>query len=312
MGKRKIEPATVTRILKLPVYEWMGVKLKLRSNLNNLFVMFFSKPYSSIRRSWKVVKLLGLREGLRAISANLGLMGSKNFSVAFRGVKLTLRPRTSDLSIFTNVFSGEFDIVDSLLARDTRLSSGEFLSDGAIVVDAGAHIGTSSVALAKKFPDATVLALEPDVENFRLLEKNSIDCPNIIPLHAALVGSSHQHEFVTLFSRNNGYQGFTVVPNPIDRPGGPIRGELIRALSLAQLERVVDGTVRKIGFLKMDIEGGELQVILDDKEKLLDIPIILIELHQRIVGGELDHAFSELKGSRATVLKDTYDKFLLA
>ena len=55
-----------------------------------------------------------------------------------------------------------------------------------VIVDAGAYVGYSSIALSLMFPKARVLAVEPHAANYAALCRNVAAFPNIEPIHAAL------------------------------------------------------------------------------------------------------------------------------
>ena len=69
---------------------------------------------------------------------------------------LFLRAGTSDLWVFDQIF----------LYRELEADFGQNVSR---IIDAGANIGLASVYLANRFPNAEILSLEVDDENFRLL-----------------------------------------------------------------------------------------------------------------------------------------------
>ena len=48
------------------------------------------------------------------------------------------------------------------------------------IVDAGANIGLASVIFANRWPDATIIAIEPEAGNFDLLKKNVAPYGNIL------------------------------------------------------------------------------------------------------------------------------------
>ena len=55
-----------------------------------------------------------------------------------------------------------------------------------VVVDAGANIGLSTVFFANKFPQAKIVAIEPEPSNFAMLRDNVAPYPNVTPVQAAL------------------------------------------------------------------------------------------------------------------------------
>lgn len=60
----------------------------------------------------------------------------------------------------------------------------------------GAGVGLSTVLLAHLFPNATVLALEPDPQSFEILKHNTAQYPRVIPVNCGLWGTSTQLKLV--------------------------------------------------------------------------------------------------------------------
>src|SRR5690606_16666685 len=54
------------------------------------------------------------------------------------------------------------------------------------IIDAGANIGLTSVYFASKYPNATIVSLEPEAENFKLLKNNTQYYANVYPMFAGL------------------------------------------------------------------------------------------------------------------------------
>src|SRR5579883_1485462 len=75
------------------------------------------------------------------------------------GSRCWFRHRSSDLACLQKVlFKQEYRLPFDLAPR--------------VIVDAGANIGAASLYFATRFPEATILALEPEQSNFQLLRKN--------------------------------------------------------------------------------------------------------------------------------------------
>lgn len=115
------------------------------------------------------------------------------------GREITIRKGTPDLEVALSSFGNEFDPVQQYLP-------GRF--DG-VIVDAGGYIGTAAIRFSEMFPLAKIVTLEPEEQNFRLLERNTRDYPSIYPLNCALVGV--ERDWVTIFDSNCGEWGFTTV-----------------------------------------------------------------------------------------------------
>ena len=84
-----------------------------------------------------------------------------------------LRARTTDVALCREIF------LDGLYEA-------EFCEAPRVIVDAGANIGLSSVFYANEFPEARIIAIEPEASNYEMLLKNIAPYPGITPVHAAL------------------------------------------------------------------------------------------------------------------------------
>jgi len=141
----------------------------------------------------------------------------------------------------------------------------------ATIVDAGAHIGLASVHFARLFPEARVIALEPDAANFELLCRNVAPFSNVTPLRAAL-----WHRTGKVSIQNPDAASFAFAVKDTD-------GDGISAFSVPDLMRQI-GTSR-IDVFKMDIEGAEKPIFEHHDGWLGSVGVLLIELHDRMVPG---------------------------
>lgn len=125
---------------------------------------------------WEFLSWYRSRFGLiPAVRAYVDLLCNKGIGRApnrLTGKHVFLRPGTADQEIYHGVFiSREYDID---------------LGAPLFIVDAGAHIGLSSVFFASKYPNATVIAIEPEPSNFEILLTNVSNYTNIQPVQAGL------------------------------------------------------------------------------------------------------------------------------
>jgi len=77
----------------------------------------------------------------------------KPVSVRLARNPVWLRPWTSDYAAYQQVF------------REQEYAGVEGISHPRIVIDCGANIGLASIYFLNRFPECTVLAVEPDPEN---------------------------------------------------------------------------------------------------------------------------------------------------
>lgn len=211
------------------------------------------------------------------IFRNAGLRGCLKYYLAekdgivhipFGDRKIFLRKGTTDLRVAAGSLSGEFKVLESCLPREYS----------GIIVDAGGYIGTSAIAMRDIFPRAGIIVIEPSPDNIAILRKNTASLDNVKVVHGALVG--RKRKSVLLKDRHTGKYGYTVVGSPRDsRDAGSLHE--VPAYTIDQLG--VD--VSRIGILKLDIEGGEYELLENSADLLCRIEVVYAELHDRIVEG---------------------------
>lgn len=125
------------------------------------------------------------------------------------------------------------------------------------VLDVGAHIGSFSAYAARRWPDAEIIALEADRENWQVLEFNAGLIAGITPYYARLGYSVG--EYVVARSRENS-GGHIVVE--AGQPIGnayvvePFRGDVFTIERVMQLHGW-----DAIDLLKLDCEGCEIEAL---------------------------------------------------
>jgi FkbM family methyltransferase len=174
------------------------------------------------------------------------------------GGPIWLRKGTSDIDVFYSVVSfSEFGFPFKM-------------SDKPIIVDAGANTGISARFFASRYPTATVYAIEPDKENFAMLERNTKPCKNIVPVHAALAGKDGVFACANPSSESWARQYRVNVKDS--------GSDSVEAVSLSTLLK--KHAISTVNLLKIDIEGAEKEVFAADCAGWIDaVSTICIELH---------------------------------
>lgn len=185
---------------------------------------------------------------------------------------VTVRGGTADASTLEKVFVwNEYEL--------------EYPPDVQTIVDAGANIGLSAVFFASRFPNATVLAIEPERQNFALLQRNTAPYPNIVPLHAALWSE-------------DGTLGLSDPAESVDSyrfsPG--IARQAVQAFGVLSIFRRLG--VEILDVLKIDIEGGEVAVFHAAAEWVHRVRMFVVELHGPEARGEFYVATERLRAVR--------------
>lgn len=152
----------------------------------------------------------------------------------------------------------------------------------AVIVDAGANIGTSAIYFATRYPDAKIISIEPEKENYQILLKNIKNFVNIIPINAALCSDSKNR---LILDRQTGPCGYTVSETTNETVS---TFQTVKCVTIIELMKKFN--FNYIDILKMDIEGGEKEVLDSSPDWINKVKIITIELHDRIVMG-CDRAF---------------------
>lgn len=238
-------------------------------------------------KAWKSYMILGLRLFIRVNFFPRATVSR----VPIAGHNIWVRSRTPDLQVALSSLNGEYAILQYALPR----------SFSGCIVDAGAYIGTAAIALKQLFPRATIVCIEPSKENLRILKANCDGLNNIKILERALVARNVKD--VKLIDRGTGEWGYTVVEKPLDNPNATKKYN-IKLINIAEIRQKFG----EIAMLKLDIEGSEREIFLNDGEELRKIPIIFAELHDRIADGCTNALFA-LPGERV-VVKAEGEKYL--
>jgi len=168
---------------------------------------------------------------------------------------------SSDLSTFTKIFlNREYDVP---LAKEPK-----------VIIDAGANVGYASAFFAVEFPQAKIIAIEPETANFNLLKQNTAAFPNVTPVNAAIWPRSGR---INLLDPGMGSWGFEA-GEASGRPDARSLGT-VRAVTVDEL--MAEFNLPYIDVLKVDIEGGEKTLFAESPEWLKRVGVVMIELHDR-------------------------------
>jgi len=197
------------------------------------------------------------------------------FLVEIDNIKLYIRPNSTDISVAkTALFDKQYHAINC--------------KDPKVIIDLGAHIGTTVLYFANKFPNAKIYAIEPEQNNFEILQKNISKYENVIPIKAA-IWSKNENRY--LKERNKGNLGYTVA----ETYNNTITTEQeIKCITLDWL--MENYNLDHIDILKIDIEGAEKNLLENSKQWIERVKIISIELHDHITYGCKDSFYNATKG----------------
>lgn len=171
------------------------------------------------------------------------------------------RPNTSDWSVFGQIF------------LDREYACLADLKDVGLVLDCGANVGFSSAYFLTKFPKCRVIAVEPDPDNFAILERNLQPYGDRAKAIRAGVWSHPCRLTLSEEKYRDGREWARQV-----RECRPDEPDGLPAVDIGTLLK--DSGAERISLLKVDIEGAEAVVFADPAVPWLDkVDTLVIELH---------------------------------
>lgn len=210
-------------------------------------------------------KIIGVRGLISLIRSKVTKKKIKfNFSCDKLMHDLTIRMPSSDAWVFKQVF------IDEEYKFQTK-------KDPNVIVDAGANVGYASIYFASLFPNAKIIALEPENNNYALLCENVKKYKNIIPVQGALWCESTK---INICDEGLGEWGFMTFS--IDNAKKNIE-HLVDAYTVDSLMEKYE--LSKIDILKIDIEGAEKEVFENTEKWINSVDSLIVELHDRMKDG---------------------------
>ena len=185
-------------------------------------------------------------------------------TVGVKGMKMPFTYRKIDEIIVKSILvSGEYNL--PLKGFNPKL-----------ILDCGGNVGAAAIFFASKYKNAQIYSIEPQNDNFKLLQYNTIYYDNIHAMKAALWD---KETFVRVEDRGFGVAGYMTFETTEDDP------DAFRTVTVSSLLR--DSGFDEVDLLKIDIEGAEKEVFSapDVHDWLPKVKILTIELHDRMKRG---------------------------
>jgi FkbM family methyltransferase len=238
----------------------------------------------SLGRNWRAVLWLPLRIPLQLVSGDRFILLTPGWMVRQRVYDrrrrrletLVIRDAV-DRAVLVQVLAAEDYGLDRFAQSDAlRSCYAETIRTGLqpLIVDAGAHTGIAARYFATEYPEAAVLAIEPDPANVAAARVNLAGHDNVTVVRAAL---SSRCGSGTVLDRGRGSWGYQV------EHAGEGDVPLVTMTSLIEDAR----SAGQVPFIvKIDIEGSESEVFSADTTWIADVPLIIIELHDWLFPGE--------------------------
>jgi FkbM family methyltransferase len=217
---------------------------------------------------------------------NLGVACAVRYSIyrifhrMFGGRLLTLYVRGFPQPVYFRAGGSDLRVFAQVLAnREYRFLDQADISG--LVIDCGANIGLSTLYFLRRFPNAHVIALEPDPDNFKMLTRNTAAYSDRITLLQAAVWNKNTR-LVFSEARALDRQEWAKTCREAEEREVP----QIQAFDIPRILRM--SSFKRVGLLKVDIESGELALFDESAKDWIDlVDSIAIELH----GADCETAF---------------------
>lgn len=143
------------------------------------------------------------------------------------------------------------------------------------IIDGGGNIGLTACYFATKYSKAIIVSIEPDSENFKMMQVNCSQYTNIKMLQNGIWKKNTNLKIADSHAGNN---AFTVVETDYETP------DTLKAVTIQHIMELYD--MHHIDILKLDIEGSEKEVFEENFETWLPkTKVLIIELHDEMKKG---------------------------
>jgi FkbM family methyltransferase len=212
-------------------------------------------PEEGVTKKLRLREVISWRSRVPYLLWRSGILGQGMKQVELvTGEKLILRPPpTTDLGNAMEVFLFDTYSPPRPLGRLEH------------IVDLGANVGYSVLYFAKRFPKAAISAFEPHPAHLQQL--------------AANIAANHLEGRVTVHPFAAGCRDETLFLTDEYTQSKLVRTRQARSLEVRVTDWLRFAMERNIDLLKMDIEGSECDLLLDERFERLRVKQLVLEWH---------------------------------
>jgi len=257
------------------------MKKRLNAVLGNMFFSYF--PESK------------LKNRIKCFLANKYLFRHHDFTTTYKNDIFYVEYHQNVYNFFDYPSSDFYEILEGYL-RNTSLNKDD------VIIDCGAYQGTFTVLAAKMVGEkGMVISFEPDPENYKKLlynlELNNVS--NVITINKGLWNSEAELDF------KQDSKGSSFIYNHKN----DMNKSLTRVPVVSLDEELKKLGVKKVDFIKADVEGSEIELIKGSKQILLNNKVDLAIASYHELNGQktyltLEKMFNELGYESFTGFED--------
>ena len=219
------------------------------------------------------------------------------------------------LSAFNEVDAWQFDgiasdfyvrvgTVDQYIAieclqRKAYAAVEETVKSPQVILDLGGNTGASAVRFANLYPDALIITIEPDEDNYALLLRNTKSYPNIKQVFGAIWNKSGRGGITNRKRYKTMLCSIQVAEHRNEKfPQGEIR-----FYTVPELMEIFE--VDRIDLLKVDIEGSEKELFDETCDQWLPkVNAAVVGIHEWMRQGAEQSTLQAFERHRFRMVKD--------
>ena len=210
--------------------------------------------------------------------------------------KYLIRPKTSDRSVFKQVIVGkEYEPMITFINEKNKAN--EIKN----ILDAGSNIGLTALFFHYHFPEAFIIAIEPEENNFVQLQKN-IKINGIAGKVKLLKKALWKNNTDSLYISNNFRDGQGWAKSVI--PQFNNQGKSVKNVTLQEIQALLSDE-KFLDLVKIDIEGAEAALFgSDDFIQILQssVKFLCLEIHDELnIREKVYKVFAEINFSYSVV-----------
>jgi len=247
----------------------MGQKRTNKNNPLSFLEKFYINYIGWRKRKYAMYKILENWEDC---------FSSEHEKYIFRnGMELRFEDKAVAEHIFDEIFINNCYHIPKGLDMDT-------------IIDVGANIGFFSHYAIMKYKNAKIYSVEPDQRNYKVLN-NNIRLNNyekrIITYNNAMFSGKAKDVSFFQSKHNSGWSS-------LYKEEGAKDGNEITIKTISMSEFLQKNNIEKINFLKLDVEGAEYDIILnDDFISKYPINYLVVEVTKK-VPKNIEHTYDDL------------------
>jgi len=214
----------------------------------------FYNELRTLSRVKKIVSLLPRRLQFRVAKALYDYESPRvvgiNIVVPLQDDGLVCFINTKDLIGWKIFFTGEYEAA-------TNKVLAQYVKKNDVVIEAGANLGSETLLLSKLVGNGTVYGFEPNPHTFERLGMN-----------VSINNLANVKIFDCALGEKNGNIDFNIYPKDFCNPGMSskyMETAITQKITVAQKtidSFVAENRVEKVDFLKMDIQGAEMDLLM--------------------------------------------------